>query len=459
MAREYDCNAPEPGLSTLVRFFATGPDRPAISDAGLIDALYRRHRLRVMIAITLGYGLIYTCRLALGVVKKPLIDAGVFGPAELGLIGSALFYSYALGKLTNGFLADHANIRKFLALGFALTALCNVGMGFSTVLWSSVALWGLNGWFQSFGAPGGVVAMTAWFSNRERGRFYGIWSTAHSIGEGLTFLIVGTIVAVLGWRWGFWIPGLVGIATAALAYHLLQDRPRTLGLPAVADWRNDHYAPSSTQHLSVFATQLSILKIPAIWVLALSSAMIYVTRYAINSWGVLYLQEARAYSLPMAGTLLMISTLAGMIGAVAYGFISDKVFDARRPPANLLFAIVELIGLLLIFWGPANTAVLTLGMILFGAGLTGLVTSLGGLFAVDICPKRVAGAAMGLIGVFSYIGAAVQENISGHLIERGMSVVNGVRTYDFDTVIWFWLGASFVSMLLAASLWRVRLRD
>lgn len=459
MARECDCNASELGLSTLARFFATGPDRPAISDAGLIDALYRRHRLRVMIAITLGYGLIYTCRLALGVVKKPLIDAGVFGPAELGLIGSALFYSYALGKLTNGFLADHANIKRFLALGFALTALCNIGMGFSTVLWSSVLLWGLNGWFQSFGAPGGVVAMTAWFSNRERGRCYGIWSTAHSIGEGLTFLIVGTIVAVLGWRWGFWIPGLIGMATAALAYRLLQDRPSTLGLPAVADWRNDYYAPSSTQHLSVFATQLSILKIPAIWVLALSSAMIYVTRYAINSWGVLYLQEARAYSLPMAGTLLMISTLAGMIGAVAYGFISDKAFDARRPPANLLFAIVELIGLLLIFWGPANTAVLTLGMILFGAGLTGLVTSLGGLFAVDICPKRVAGAAMGLIGVFSYIGAAIQENISGHLIERGMSVVNGVRTYDFDTVTWFWLGASFVSMLLAASLWRVRLRD
>ena len=99
-------------------------------------------------------------------------------------------------------------------------------------------------------------------------------------------------------------------------------------------------------------TQFSILKIPAIWVLALASATIYVTRYAINSWGMLYLQEARGYSLPMAGTLLMISTLAGIVGAVAYGFISDKLFNARRPPANLLFAIFELIGLLLIFFGP-----------------------------------------------------------------------------------------------------------
>ncbi len=446
-------------LKSVLQYFATGPDQPLITDSAVVDALYRRHRLRVMLAVTLGYGVIYTCRLALGVVKKPLIDAGVFGPAELGLIGSALFYAYAIGKLTNGFLADHANIKKFLAIGFLLSALCNLGMGFSSVLGAAVVLWGLNGWFQSFGAPGGVVAMTSWFSNRERGRYYGIWSTAHSIGEGLTFLVVGALVAALGWRWGFWLPGLIGILVAAIAYLFVQDRPRTLGLPVVADWRNDHYTPSSTQNLSTFRVQLSILKIPEIWVLALASAAIYVTRYAINSWGMLYLQEARGYSLPMAGTLLMISTLAGMVGAIGYGFSSDKLFAARRPPANLLFAVLELAGLALIFFGPTNTAMLTLGMVLFGLGLTGLVTALGGLFATDICPKRVAGAAMGVIGIFSYIGAAIQENISGHLIERGMTVVDGTRSYDFSTVIWFWIGASLVSMLLAASLWRVQLRE
>ena len=446
-------------MSSLLRFFATGPDQPQLTDAAAVDTLYRRHRLRVMIAITLGYGVIYTCRLALGVVKKPLIDAGIFGPADLGLIGSALFYTYAIGKLTNGFLADHANMKKFLAAGFLLSALCNFGMGFSTLVWLSALLWGLNGWFQSLGAPGGVVAMTAWFSNRERGRYYGIWSTAHSIGEGLTFIGVGTVVALLGWHWGFLAPAIAGVATAAMAYALLQDRPRTLGLPTVAEWRNDHYGTPKSSDGNVFRTQLSILKIPAIWVLALSSATIYVTRYAINSWGVLYLQEARGYSLPAAGTLLMISTIAGMAGAVAYGFISDKAFNARRPPVNLLFAIFELAGLGLIFFGPTTLPALVAGMILFGIGLTGLVTSLGGLFAVDICPKRVAGAAMGLIGIFSYLGAAIQENISGQLIERGMTVVDGVRTYDFSTVVWFWIGSSFVSMLLAASLWRVRLRD
>jgi OPA family sugar phosphate sensor protein UhpC-like MFS transporter len=78
---------------------------------------------------------------------------------------------------------------------------------------------------------------------------------------------------------------------------------------------------------------------------------------------------------------------------------------------------------------------------------------------VDIAPKKVAGAAMGFIGVFSYIGAAMQENISGALIESGMQVADGVRSYDFDAAIWFWIGSSVVSMFLAATLWRVRLRD
>jgi MFS transporter, OPA family, sugar phosphate sensor protein UhpC len=447
-------------MNALFRVFATGPDAEPIADRGVVDRLYRHHRLRVMLAITGGYGLIYTCRLALGVVKKPLIDGGIFTPTELGLIGSALFYTYAVGKLTNGFLADHANMRRFLAAAFLLSALCNLAMGFSTTVVVACLIWGLNGWFQSFGAPGGVVAMTAWFSNRERGRAYGIWSTAHSIGEGLTFLVVGTLVAWLGWRWGFWGPGLIGIATAMGAFLLLRDRPSTLGLPEVNAWKKDHYseAPKDSAR-SVLALQLSILKLPPIWILAMASATTYVTRYAINSWGVLYLQEARGYSLPAAGSLLMLSTLAGIVGAVAFGFTSDKAFAGRRPPANLLFGIVELCGLGLIFFGPRSEAVLILGLLLFGMGLTGLVTSLGGLFAVDVAPKRAAGAAMGVVGIFSYLGAAVQEQVSGALIDRGMTVAGGVRTYDFDAAIWFWIGSSAVSILLATSLWRTRLRD
>jgi OPA family sugar phosphate sensor protein UhpC-like MFS transporter len=449
-------------IKTVMNLMGRGADAsPLAPDA--VAPLYRQQRFRVMTAITIGYGLSYTCRLTLGVVKKPLIDAGIFSAADLGLIGSALFYSYAFGKLTNGFLADHANAKRLFAIGLMLSALANIAMGLSTSVAAAVIIWGLNGWFQSFGAPASVVALSHWFSNRERGRYYGIWASSHSLGEGLTFAVTGTIVALFGWRFGYFAPAALCLVTALFVYAWLQDRPQTLGLPPIADYRNDRWSdapePETKDAAPVWRTQFSILKMPAVWIIALSSALAYVTRYALDSWGVLYLQEARGYSLPAAGSLMAISTIAGLLGAIAFGFISDKLFGARRPPVNLLFSLIQIAGLLLIFYGPTNSAVLTLGMILFGLGMTGLFTSIGGLFATDICPKRVAGAALGMVGVFSYIGAGLQEQLSGHLLEHSMRMVDGVRHYDFSQAIIVWVGASVASMLLAATLWKVKLRD
>jgi len=444
----------------MLKALATGEDRPLRTDID-IDRTFRSYRMRIMLAITFAYAISYTCRLAINVVKKPLIDEGIFTPLELGMIGSALFYTYAAGKLINGFVADHSNVKKLFTLGLVASALCNIAMGGSTILWVAILVWGLNGWFQSLGAPSCVVALASWFSNRERGRFYGIWSTAHSMGEGLTFACVATLVAFAGWRWGFWGPALATLLAAAAAFFALADRPRTLGLPTVADWRNDYYEKDSSvsAEKGLFATQLSIMKIPAVWLLAIASAANYVTRYAINSWGILYLQEERGYSLAAAGTMLTVSTIAGIAGALGFGFISAKYFGARRPPVNLLFGVIEILGLLLFFFGPNNAVVLVTGMVLFGFAMTGLVTSLGGLFAIDICPKRVAGAALGMVGVFSYIGAAIQETVSGALINSHMQGVGADKTYDFGPVIWFWLGSSVVATLLATALWKTRLRD
>lgn len=437
----------------------TGADAPPIEDSGAVDRLYRRHRLRIMLAITLGYGVAYTCRLALAVVKKPLIDSEIFTATELGLIGSGLFYAYAFGKLVNGFLADHANLKYFFALGVLGSALLNVGMGFSTALALSVLLWTLNGWFQGFGAPSGVVAMAQWYAAPERGRAYGLWSTAHSIGEGLTFVVVAGLVSAWGWRAGFWAPGLICVVVAVGITVLMQDRPETLGLPPVAAWKRLPAAAQPAARAGTWGRQKEIFRRPAIWILALSSGLIYVTRYAINSWGVLYLQEERGFSLVEAGGVISVNTLSGILGALAYGLLSDKLFGGRRPPANLLFSTLELAGMAMIFFvDTTSTPFLTFAFFVYGFGLTGLVTSLGGLFAVDIVSRRAAGAVMGVVGVFSYLAAALQENISGFLIDRGTTLVEGVRHYDFSAAIAFWFGCSVLAALLPATLWRVRAR-
>jgi OPA family sugar phosphate sensor protein UhpC-like MFS transporter len=79
----------------------------------------------------------------------------------------------------------------------------------------------------------------------------------------------------------------------------------------------------------------------------------------------------------------------------------------------------------------------------------------------------VAGAAMGFIGIFSYFGAGMQDYISGKLIyDSEIRVVFSIGEnnptvyfYDYTIPIIFWVGASVVSMVLAASLWRAKARD
>ena len=457
-------------------FFAAGPDRPMLTDAGDIDRQFRYHRRNIIVIITLCYGLGYVCRLALNVVKKPLMDAGIFTPEEMGIIGSMLLYGYALGKFSNGLLADYSNVKRFFAAGLFVSALLNFGMSLSTVVWLSALLWVLNGWFQGIGAPSCVVALANWFSNHERGRYYGIWSTAHSIGEGLTYLGIAFLIAAppkglgMAWQWGFWIPATVCIGAAALLYKFLQDRPQTLGLPPVAEWRHeiiDKVQSIKPSARMIWKTQLSVLAIPSIWVIALASSTMYVTRYAINSWGNVYLQEIRGFDLFDANAFIFLNTVAGILGCVAYGYMSDKWFDARRPPVNLIFGLMEVIPLIVIFYGPTNSVILAAALVVYGFGLSGILASLGGLFAIDIAPKKVAGAAMGFIGIFSYLGAGLQDYISGKLIydsEIKVVFALGDKTptvyfYDYSSPIVFWVGASVLSLILAATLWKVRARD
>ena len=79
--------------------------------------------------------------------------------------------------------------------------------------------------------------------------------------------------------------------------------------------------------------------------------------------------------------------------------------------------------------------------------------------AVDICSKEVSGSVLGIVGLASYLGAGLQDIISGWLINSEKAVVNGETVYNFDTVTWFWIGSAVISLFLAMLVWNVRSPD
>lgn len=412
------------------------------------QSFYKKLKWQVFISATLGYGLYYVCRLSLNVVKKPIVDSGLLTESQLGIIGSALFFSYAVGKLSNGFLADHSNIKRFMSTGLLVSALANLIMGFTGSFLFFAICWGVNGWVQSMGAPSSVVSLSRWYTDKERGSFYGFWSTSHNIGEALTYILTAVVASYFGWQWGFRAAAIIGVLGAILIAIFFHDTPESKGLPPVnEDFRKEK--------ISTWKEQKGVLRNPYIWLLALASGFMYISRYAVNSWGPYYFETAKGYSLTQANTLIAISAICGIVGTASSGFVSDKFFKGRRNTPALIFGLMNVFALCLFLLGPKDVWWLdVISMVIFGLGIGALICYLGGLMAVDIASKKASGAALGVVGIMSYVAAGFQDITSGFLIENNKTLVSGEAVYNFTPITIFWISAAVLSVLFALLTWK-----
>lgn len=443
-------------LKRLIAFYKISPAKSLMpGDEISIRKKYKYDQWSTFLSATLGYGLYYVCRLSLNVVKKPIVDEGIFSETELGIIGSVLFFTYAVGKFTNGFLADRSNINRFITTGLFVSALVNLVLGFINSFILFTILWGFSGWFQSMGAASCVVGLSRWFSDKQRGSFYGFWSASHNIGEAFTFIVVASIVSVFGWRYGFIGAGFIGLLGVLILWRFFYDSPQSKGFPALEKEKEN-----GKENIDFNKAQRQVLLMPAVWILALSSAFMYISRYAVNSWGVFYLQAQKGYNTLDASLIISISSVCGIVGTMFSGVISDRFFGGRRNAPALLFGLLDVVALCLFLLVPGVHFWLdALSMVLFGLGIGVLICFLGGLMAVDIAPKNASGAALGMVGIASYIGAGLQDVMSGILIEGYKSSVNGIEIYDFTYINWFWIGSAVMSVFLALLVWNVKSKN
>lgn len=446
-------------MGSIWNYFKAGTDIPMITDAKEIKSKFNVMRWQVFGSITMGYALFYVLRLNFSVVKSTLMSSGVLDAKQLGLMGSVFFITYGLGKFTNSFLADRLNVKRFFAFGLFMSSIASTLMGFCDSFLPLVVLWGINGWFQSFGAGPCIVALNQWFTNKERGTYYGVWFTSHNLGAAFTYVITAVLVTSYSWRMGFIVPGLVCLAGSFAILMCMHDRPETNGLPNVEVYKGGVKQEEIKSDKTVSQLQWEVVKNPAVWILGLSSLCCYITRYAIESWGIVYLTAEKGYSTIGAGSVLGGMQVAGIFGALTCGIISDKFFNNKRNMPCFIFGVLYIISIGLFLWAPPSFAMDMFSLSLYGWTMGALVCYLGGLMAVDIVPKRATGAAMGMIGLLSYAGAALQEYISGTLINASMTIVDGQKIYDFTYAGYFWVGAAVLSCLLALLVWNAKPKE
>ncbi|MGP4881624.1 MFS transporter, partial [Klebsiella pneumoniae] len=91
-----------------------------------------------------------------------------------------------------------------------------------------------------------------------------------------------------------------------------------------------------------------------LWTLALASAFMYIDRYAVNSWGIFFLEQDKAYSTLEASGIIGVNAIAGIAGTIIAGMLSDRFFPRNRSVMAGFISLLNTAGFALMLWSPHN---------------------------------------------------------------------------------------------------------
>ncbi|MDR2706460.1 MAG: glycerol-3-phosphate transporter [Planctomycetaceae bacterium] len=402
-------------------FFSLKPaaPKPLLPD-DQIDSSYRWLREQVFLGTFIGYAGYYLLRKNFSLAMPYLVEQG-YSKTQLGIAFSAVALSYGISKFLMGNVSDRSDARKFLTLGLLLTAGVSFLFGCFSVATSSVAIMYvilfIGGWFQGMGwAPCGR-SMVHWFTARERGFRMAIWNVAHNVGGGLIgpLAVLGLFLFSNDWRSVFYFPAIVACGVAGITFFLMRDTPQSCGLPPIEKYKNEYpenYNESFEKEMTsreIFF--LYVFNNKLLWFVALANAFIYLIRYGIIDWAPTYLTEVKGYSINKASWAYFAYEYSGIPGTILCGWMSDRFFKGHRAPATILFLIFVAIAIA-VYWlhPPGNIWLVNISLISIGFLIYGPVM-MTGLHALELVPKKAAGTAAGLTGLFGYLFGAMSANI------------------------------------------------
>jgi OPA family glycerol-3-phosphate transporter-like MFS transporter len=371
------------------------------------------------------------CRYNLSIANKSISQEFGFTRSQMGAIITTALFAYACGQIINGLITDRIGGKKAMLIGAAGTVVMNILFGaasFWGMLGLFIAIRGVDGYLQAYGAPGMVKINAAWFAHRERGRFSGIFGFMINLGRfGIFklgpallggFAILGMVrVSPLHWRWLFWAPSVI-CAIAAVAMALtVKETPEEAGFPGVIP--DDSPAGTGDPRADFALVFRAIVTNPVVWITACAYACTGAVRQAVDQWFPRYMQDM--YHADLNSTsfqfLAFLIPFVASVGSLTSGYVSDTFFKGRRAPvaAGLYFLETTIILLAAQFHG-VTAAITFFALISFTANSTHSI--LGSAAPMDIGGRKMAGFALGLIDSFQYFGGSLAGYILGYLLDK-----------------------------------------
>jgi OPA family glycerol-3-phosphate transporter-like MFS transporter len=382
---------------------------------------------------------------------------------------------YGCSFLINGPMVDRLGGKFGILMGAGGAAVANLLMGLLT--WYALTgsgdsqwvrddfrylmagLYGINMYFQSFGAVAIVKVNAPWFHIRERGVFGAIFGVLISLGIYLAFDVGYMIIGAFPIQMVFLIPTVLLVVFWVLDYFIVRNTPGEAGF---ADFELGDASGSLEQDgkrlgpAQVFGL---MLKNPVIITIACIEFCSGFLRQAIMQWYRTFAKQTDAV-LGLKGDFVyenwgMLLCCAGILGGVCAGILSDRVFQSRRGPvAAILYGIMLVGGITLVF--AYQTPYIGIIVILMSMAVIGVHGMLSGTASMDFGGKQNVGTAVGIIDGFVYAGTGAMAMLYMFILPDDS---NPLVAGNPDEWIWWpvsMIPVALIGLVLAARVWNAK---
>ncbi|MBR2608653.1 MAG: MFS transporter [Bacteroidales bacterium] len=424
---------------------------------------FRYWQWRVIICSMIGYAMFYFVRKNFSFAIPLLNEEYGISNASFGIIMTLGGLVYGLSKFVNGILADRTNARWHLAIGLSFCVLTSVLFGFAdkisalfvgsesggAVIRGMVIVMGIlyivNQIFQGCGFAPCNHLMVSWVPPKELATKMSIWNTSHSVGAFIVAVICGYITR---WQLCFWIPAAIAFVGIFFIVITLRDTPKSVGLPELpkVEGELDEEQQKEPKVFRQFLMKKVFLN-PVIWILAITDLVVYIVRFAILDWGPSMLSDM-GLSKEMTGWTVALFEVAGCLGMLCAGYISDKFFMSRSQRVCAIeLGLVAVCLFVLHLIQDAGMPVLFLIILAISGFLIYGPQALLGVTAANIATKKAASSAVGLIGFMSYLSTIITGVGFGFLADKF-----GGWSWIFITMG----GLAVVGTVLILSIWGIK---
>lgn len=379
-------------------------------------------KARVFALTWLSYATYYLTRKNVSATKATLEKTEGLSRASLGFMDTGYLAAYAAGQFLWGIVSDRIGPRRVIGVGMVATALCTILFGLSSVTFTFILCWTLNGLAQSTGWSSNVKAVTLFFPPENRGSIMGFWSTCYQFGSLASPLIAVAFFARfgLGWRSAFFGPAVIVAAVGIAVLLLLPEK--TVPVDREAKERF---------HAEVVRERRRVLSTPVVWALGASYFFMKLIRYVLLFWLPYFMQKELGHSVAKANILSLAFEAGGLLGSITCGLVSDRLFHGRRVIVGVI-SLVLLAGAMPFYaWmSQHGDAANVLALAVVGFFLFGPDTLLSATAAQDVGGPAGAATAAGVINGLGSIGPILGSSLTAWLsVELGW------------TGLFAWLGA------------------